>query len=118
MRRVLVVDDEPLIRAVMAEALTDEGFEVTEASSGDDALNLVLDDGFDLLLTDIHMSGQLDGLALAAQARRVDPDLPIIVVTGRPEIGRSVRALEPRCALVAKPYTVATILDAISTVSQ
>ena len=118
MKRVLVVDDEPLVRAVIAETLADEGFDVTEAASGDEAKRLVDDDGFDLLLTDVHMPGSIDGLQLAAFAREADPTLPIVVVTGRPEVGRTVHNLQPRCALVTKPYTVATILSAISLVSQ
>lgn len=117
-RRVLVVEDEPLVRAMIAESLTGEGFDVTEASCGDEAAGLKnFPDGFDLLLTDVHMPGQLDGLGVAAQARDRNPDLPIVVVTGRPEVKRGVSALQPRCALVLKPYRLSAILRAIAGVS-
>ena len=113
-QRVLLVEDEPLVRAVMCETLCEEGFDVTEACDADEALEM-LDrcPAFDLLLTDIHMPGCTDGLGVAAHARAQDPDLPIVVVTGRPEAGRTVHNLEPHCAFVVKPCTLSAILGAI-----
>lgn len=56
--RVLLVEDEPLIRLLAAEVLHDEGFEVVEAADGTQAISLIdSPDGFDLLLTDMHMPG-------------------------------------------------------------
>lgn len=117
-RRVLVVEDEPLVRAMIVESLAQEGFEVTEASCGDEAAGLIDTRGrFDVLLTDVHLPGRMDGLDVAAHARLRDPDLPIVVVTGRPELKRGVSALQPRCALVLKPYRLSAILQAIDGVS-
>jgi len=117
-RRILVVEDEPFVREVIAEILTDEGFSVTQAACGDEAAGLIDDlDGFDLLLTDVHMPGRLDGIDVAAHARMRNPDLPIVVVTGRGGARQRVGALQPRCALVLKPYGLDAILNAISDVS-
>ena len=117
-RRVLVVEDEPFVREVLAEVLASEGFQVTEAACGDEAAWLIdRPDPFDLLLTDVHMPGRLDGLAVAARARAKQPDLPIVIVTGRPECNLGVIGLAPRCALVVKPYGLSAILNAISKVS-
>lgn len=117
-RRILVVEDEPFVREVIAEILTDEGFSVTQAACGDEAAGLIDDlHGFDLLLTDVHMPGRLDGIDVAAHARMRNPDLPIVVVTGRGGARQRVGALQPRCALVLKPYGLDAILDAISDVS-
>ena len=117
-RRVLVVEDEAFVREVLAEVLASEGFHVTEAACGDEAAGLFdRPERFDLLLTDVHMPGQLDGLAMAARARRKQPDLPIVVVTGRPECNAGVSGLQPRCAMVLKPYGLSAIMDAISRVS-
>lgn len=117
-RRVLVVEDEPFVREVLVEVLASEGFDVTEAACGDEAAGLIdRPDRFDLLLTDVHMPGRLDGLAVAARARAQQPDLPIVVVTGRPECNLGVSELQPRCALVLKPYGLSAILSAISRVS-
>ena len=106
-----------MIREMIAEGLTDEGYVVTSAACGDEAAGLIDDMHFDLLLTDVHMPGRMDGLDVAAHARRMDPDLPIVVVTGRPDMRRGVRDLQPRCALVLKPYRLRAILDAIEGVS-
>ncbi|MBC7799330.1 MAG: response regulator [Gemmatimonadaceae bacterium] len=108
-----MVEDEPLVREMIAESLAEEGFVVTEAGCGDEAAGLIDDMEFDLLLTDVHMPGRMDGLDVAAHARRVAPDLPIVVVTGRPEVKRGVSQLQPRCALVLKPYRMSAILQAI-----
>ena len=115
-KRGLVVEDEELVRSVICETLMEEGFHVTAASDGDDALDLLNHaPAFDLLLTDVHMPGRTDGFGVAAHARAQDPDLPIVVVTGRPEAGRGVAGLCPHCAFVTKPYTLSAILGAIST---
>ena len=102
--RVLLVEDEFLIRMILAEALADEGFEVVEAASGDEAARLAQDTGFDLLLTDIQMPGRLDGVALARHLLRDRPDLPVVYVTGRPESLDRIERRE-RDAYIRKPYS-------------
>ncbi len=116
-RKVLVVEDEPHLREAVAEALALEGFDVTEAASGDEAAGLIGDpDRFDLLVTDVQMPGRLDGMEVAARARARQPGLPIVVATGRREAQPGVDRLQPRCALVMKPYGLRAILDAIGDV--
>jgi DNA-binding response OmpR family regulator len=102
--KILIVEDEFLIRLTLAEALADEGFDVLEAGTGDDALGLLQEHpGIELLLTDIQLPGKLDGIGLAQEARRQASMLPVIYMTGRPdsmiETGRSGRE-----AFIAKPY--------------
>lgn len=110
--RVLLVEDEFLIRMILAEALADEGFEVVEAASGDEAARLAQDTGFDLLLTDIQMPGRLDGVALARHLLHDRPDLPVVYVTGRPE---SLDRIERReCdAYVRKPYSPSEVIAVV-----
>lgn len=107
--RILVVEDDFLIRMVLSEMLTDEGYDVAEAESGDLALPL-LDGSIALLLTDLQLPGSLDGQALAALARRSYPDLPVIYTSGRSDVivtaGRHEMA-------VPKPYQNADIRAAI-----
>ncbi len=81
--RVLLVEDETLIRLMAAELLRGEGFEVVEAWDGDAARGL-LDgsDGFDVLFTDVQMPGTFDGIDVAIHARRRHPAIPILVVSG------------------------------------
>lgn len=109
-RRVLVVEDEFLIRMTLAEALGDEGFEVIEAETGDAALPILQGDpGIRLLLTDIQLPGALNGRALAQKAREHLPSLPIIFMTGRPD---PTDATTPLDVYIAKPYTLTAICEA------
>ncbi|MBV8525799.1 MAG: response regulator [Acetobacteraceae bacterium] len=102
--KVLIVEDEFLIRMTLAEALTEEGFDVVEAATGEEgATALASDPDFALLLTDIQLPGGPDGLTLARSARETRPDLPVIYVTGRPDVMPSA-AQSSRDAIVPKPY--------------
>lgn len=110
--RVLVVEDEFLIRLTLAEALGDEGFEVLEAETGDAALSMLhAGSGVRLLLTDIQLPGTLNGHVLAQRVRQTLPDLPVIFMTGRlePDMGASASPLD---VFIAKPYTLTAICDA------
>jgi DNA-binding response OmpR family regulator len=102
--RVLLVEDDPLIREIMSEALEEAGFAVTAAETGDIAATLLAHEPFGLLLTDIQMPGHLDGVALALHARELAPDMPVIYVTGRPDALRGLSRLGPRDAFIRKPY--------------
>jgi DNA-binding response OmpR family regulator len=109
-RRVLVVEDEFLIRMTLAEALGEEGFEVLEAETGDAALPMLqADPGIRLLLTDIQLPGQLNGRALAQKAREHLPTLPIIYMTGRPDPSDTASPLD---VFISKPYTLNDICAA------
>lgn len=109
-RRVLVVEDEFLIRMTLAEALADEGFEVIEAETADAALPMLqADPSIGLLVTDIQLPGQLNGRALAQRAREQLPTLPIIYMTGRPDPTDASNPLE---VFIAKPYTLNDICEA------
>ncbi len=110
--RVLVVEDEFLIRLTLVEALSDDGFEVLEAETGDDALQILQSDpAICLLLTDIQMPGTLNGRTLAIKARENLPNLPIIFMTGRLEAGDDAHG-STRDIFIAKPYTLADICEA------
>ena len=103
--RVLLVEDEVLIRLMLAEALEDAGFGVLQAEDGDEAAGLIdASDEFDIMVTDIQMPGQLDGVKLGRRIRLKHPEIPIIYTTGRPEAVRELTRLGPNDAFVAKPY--------------
>ncbi len=110
--RILVVEDEFLIRLTLTEALGDEGFEVLEAETGDAALPMLQSgSGIRLLLTDIQLPGSLNGFALVGRARQVLPDLPVIYMTGRPDPDSSASASRLD-VFISKPYTLTDICDA------
>ena len=110
--RVLVVEDEFLIRLTLVEALSDEGFEVLEAETGDAALPMLQgDQTICLLLTDIQLPGALNGRMLASKARENLPNLPVIFMTGRPDAGDDANR-SARDVFISKPYTLADICQA------
>jgi CheY-like chemotaxis protein len=115
--RVLLVEDEPLLREMMAEVLTDAGYEVTATCTGDEAAILIADgQGVDVLLTDVSMPGQIDGLGLAALAREVRPGLPVVLISGRPENEVAANRLGGPMAFLSKPYRLEALLDAVGRV--
>lgn len=112
--RLLVVEDELLIRMLVADVLRDAGYDVIEAISGDEALE-ILKAGVvvDLVLTDVRMPGSTDGLALLAFVRQNLAKLPVILTSGHlaPEIALAEGAVK----FLAKPYRVQ---DALAVVEQ
>ena len=111
MARVLLVEDEMLVRELAFEDLTDAGFEVTATGTGDEALAILRQDaGFDVLLTDIRMPGSIDGWGLATEGKRLIPRLRVIYATGLQE---DARRIGPGDRLLAKPYRKSDLLNAL-----
>jgi two-component system, cell cycle response regulator CpdR len=83
MARILLAEDDEALRALCARALTTDGHEVSTASDGAEALEVIgsADANFDLLLTDIRMP-IMDGIALALSVARDHPALTILLMTG------------------------------------
>jgi CheY-like chemotaxis protein len=81
MPRVLVVEDDVVVRLMVVEALRDAGFEVMEAEDGEMALTVCRSAAFDALLTDIRLPGPLSGWDVAEKCRESDPTLPVIYAT-------------------------------------
>ena len=102
--RVLIVEDEFLIRLMLSESLADEGYNVAEASSADEALRILAADpaSVDLVLTDIQLGAAMDGYELARRLREMVPELRVIYMTGRPET--TAGRITDRDRFVAKPY--------------
>ncbi len=81
MPRILVVDDDDLVRRLIRETLLREGHEVRLAASGREALRLLAAERFDLLLTDVIMP-DTDGLELIPKALAAVPGLPVVAMSG------------------------------------
>jgi CheY-like chemotaxis protein len=108
-RRLLLVEDDPLVRATLAEVLTEAGFAVIEAEDAETAIGLVAcHDDLDVLLTDINLPGA-DGFALASAARRLRPGLPVVYASGRLSETDPRRAL-PGAPFLAKPFSVSSAI--------
>ncbi len=107
-QRILVVEDEYLIRLWIAEFLLEDGFDVVLATNGDHALGLIAQPGtFDLLITDIAMPGLADGNTVATAAKQRYQNLPVIYVSGRPDSLKN--QLGARDGFIAKPYSAASV---------
>jgi CheY-like chemotaxis protein len=89
----LVVDDEPLIRQLVSTVLRRRGWTVIEAADGSVALSVVGEGPVDLLVTDYEMPF-ISGLRLAEQMRELDGELPVLMVSGRPDVARKMRSLK------------------------
>lgn len=116
MRKVLVVEDELLIRLTIIDALEEAGFEVLEAASADDALDVIENQTIHFLFTDIQMPGKLSGVDLANIVSKRFPDAGIIVASGR--ITAQDIALPDSAEFFSKPYSFATVIDRFRMMSE
>ncbi len=84
---ILLVDDDAFLRRAIANTLRVKRFSVTEAASGEGALELLEQSTpYDLVLSDLNLRGEIDGLSLARWLAARQPDLPIILITGRMDL--------------------------------
>ena len=114
LKRILVVDDEPLILLIVAGFLQDSIEECVEAESAEEALRHFQPGAFDLVITDKTMPG-LDGLHLTQEIKRRDPSQRVLMISGM----QSKNALPPPAeggpdAFLAKPFTRAEILECLA----
>ena len=105
MNSILVVDDEPNYLVILSELLRDEGFEVFTAPGGAEGLDLVRNVDLDLVITDMQMPG-MDGLQLLQAIKKINPDLPVVMITAFAEVDKAVTAMQ-RGAFnyLAKPFS-------------
>ena len=104
--RVLVVDDEIEMAEMVADGLADRGFDTEVASSSADALAALRSGSFDALVTDLRMP-QIDGLALLEAARRISPELPVIVMTAYGAIDSAIASIRQGAShYLTKPFKV------------
>ncbi len=111
-KRILVVEDEGLVRALMVEVLAEAGFEVDEAATVDDAHDLLLVDGYGLIVTDVHTPGTRDGIDLVMRAHVLDPLVPILIVTARPDVLDRLKGLPVHATSLPKPFKFTELVEA------
>lgn len=110
---LLVVDDEVPLMVALRNTLRDEGYHVTGATSGAEALALLRKVRFDVIMTDLMMP-QMDGITLLRQALADDPNLVGIVMTGHGSIPTAVEAMKAGAIdYVLKPFKLSTALPAL-----
>jgi two-component system cell cycle sensor histidine kinase/response regulator CckA len=114
--RILLVEDEDMVRSVAERALSRQGYQVSTAANGEEALELLAQveregEGFDLLVSDVMMP-LMDGPTMVAEARRRFPALPVLFMSGYAEeqLRRSIDL--PDVAFLAKPFSVQQLAEA------
>ncbi|MFL5604846.1 MAG: sigma-54-dependent transcriptional regulator [Gemmatimonadaceae bacterium] len=92
MSSVLIVDDEPNIRRMVGALLSSEGYEVRDAAEGAVGLARIAESCPDVVLLDLMIPGELDGLATLARLRELVPDVPVIMMSGKAGLSDAVKA--------------------------
>lgn len=116
MARILLVDDEEPVRALLKRGLELDGHAVVTAEDGGDGLDRLTeaDGAFDLMLTDIRMP-IMDGIALALAARRDHPDLTILLMTGYADQQERARGLDAIVSdVLTKPFSLDDMRSAVT----
>jgi DNA-binding NtrC family response regulator len=109
---VLVVEDEPAVRAVAVETLEIDGFKVIEAPSADYAVTILqARDDIHVVFTDVTMPGQFNGFDLAQIAKALHPNILLIVTLGALPSGFS--GLAPEARFLQKPYRMTGVIRLI-----
>lgn len=109
--KVLVVEDEPLIRLGLASVIEDAGYEVAEAANASEAIRVLERDRVELVLTDVDMPGGMDGIRLAHYVRDHWPPVQLIVISGK--VGVRPGELPPGARFVSKPYQEPQLLGLV-----
>ena len=92
-KQVLIVDDEPNLRKILAAQLSRDGYEVMLAEDGEQGLTMLRENHIDLIVTDLKMP-KVDGMTLLREALRESPDLPIVMITAHGTVDTAVEALK------------------------
>lgn len=114
---VLVVDDDPTVRMLVTEVLSENAYNILEATDGPSAARLIESDcRIDLLITDVGLPGGMNGRQIADAARMRRPDLKVLFITGYAESSAVTNGnLGPGMAVLAKPFAMSTLGSKIRT---
>jgi two-component system cell cycle response regulator CpdR len=112
-KKVLVAEDNPAVREFIVRSLSSAGFSVTSAIDGQQALDMLAAETFDVLVTDIVMPN-VDGIALAMKAGQLYPALRIVMVSGyAQERMRAVNLESLVQKVISKPFSLEEICEAV-----
>ena len=113
-KHLLIVDDEKPLREAVAERLSDHGFVVEQAGSGEDAIQRITDFAFDVLITDLRLPG-IDGRQVLDAALERYPDIVAIVITGYGTVKDAVDAIKQGAAdFITKPFQFDALLHVLT----
>lgn len=111
--KVLLVDDEEEFVETLAERMRTRGMEVSTTNSGADALKLVEDEAFDVVVLDLKMPG-IDGLEALKRIKQRRPDIQVVLLTGHATVEKGVEAIkEGALEFLEKPIDLASLTETI-----
>lgn len=112
-QRILIVEDDPLMRNIMQKVLATTGYDVIVAADGYEAINKIKEQTFDLIVSDVRMPG-IDGIETTAQVKQIQPQIKSVIVTGFADEHAPVRAVNLGIdAYLYKPFEMKDFLDII-----
>ena len=115
---VLIVDDETFIRQILARIVSREGYEVRQASDGQDALDRLSEVSYDIVISDIKMPN-MDGIELLGEIKTIHPDVGVILITAYAGEYSAEEALKAGAdAFIAKPFKNTEIAETLRKVLQ
>ncbi len=111
--RVLVVDDEDTLRMVISQVLEEDGYDVTTAASGEEALDLFRQSSFPIVVTDIIM-GKMSGLELLQEVKVLDSEALVVVITSQASVDRATAAIRSGAYdFLTKPFDELDVISAV-----
>jgi len=112
--RILLVDDDGAVRAMMNEALKRKGFEVVTASTVREALTRIATESFDVLITDLHMPDPGDGFTVVTAMRHSQPEALTLLVSGYPDVESAMAAILLEAdEIIVKPFEIARLTELV-----
>jgi DNA-binding response OmpR family regulator len=112
--KILLVDDDDLVRLMMDEVLQAQGFDVTTAGNVSDALKLISSNVYDVLLSDLHMPGAGDGLTVVSAMRHANPKAVTMILSAFPEMDVASHTIMLQAdQVLVKPMDVTALVKAI-----
>ncbi len=112
---IIVVEDDQAVQGIVEDALIEGGFETAIAASGDEAVTLLQgnEGKYRALVTDIDLRGRINGWEIAKRAREIDPEFPVIYMTGASGHDWPSHGV-PNSILLTKPFAPAQLVTAVS----
>lgn len=114
--RVLIVDDEHTMRQLLRTHLKRQSYEVLESENAEVALPVVRTEGLDLVITDVNLGVGQTGMALLQEIKKIQPDLPVIIMTGIPNIDDAIECMKNGAVdYISKPFKIKELKKIIAT---
>jgi len=111
--RILVVDDEAIVRETIKNDLMEAGYDVVEARNGMEGVRQFKNGAIDLVISDLVM-GEMDGLEVLKEVKKISPDTPVIIITGYPSQKIAKEALVLGASdIINKPAGIRTLFKAV-----